>query len=332
MGTGLLLVATAIYGAAENRRNRAVLFAVLFAAGAIALLTLSARGDQTSAEEVLAVEQSPYGEIRVVENEGIRYLLIDGGIHTEVDVETGESLFAYVDVLDIVRLFYEKPGRMLLAGLGGGSVAKRFASDGWRVDAVEIDPVVTRMAREYFDLENTDAVVHHMDGRRFLATTGETFDVVIMDAFGSSSIPFQLVTRESFALIRSRLVPNGILAMNIEATAWHDILVHSLAATMQEVFAHVVALPMAEPPNALGNLVLLASDRPLELRNELPVPMDRFSREYHRAHAWDNRFEVNPEGVPILTDDHNPVDIWSEPVNLVARRWLHEQFDPQVSW
>ena len=82
----------------------------------------------------------------------------------------------------------------------------------------------------------------------------------------------------------------------------------------------------------LGNLVLLASDRPLELRNDLPIPMDRFSREYNRAHAWDNRFEVDPEGVPILTDDHNPVDIWSEHVNVAARRLLHERFDPQVSW
>jgi spermidine synthase len=153
-----------------------------------------------------------------------------------------------------------------------------------------------------------------------------------MDAFGSSAIPFQLVTRESFALIRSRLVHSGILAMNIEATAWHDTLVHSLAATMQEAFKNVVVLPMAEPPNALGNLVLLASDRPLELVNDPPVPMDRFSREYNRAHAWDNRFEVDPAGVPVLTDDHNPVDIWAERINLAARRALHEQFDPQVSW
>jgi spermidine synthase len=221
---------------------------------------------------------------------------------------------------------------MALVGLGGGSVVKRFARDGWRVDAVEIDPVVTRVAREHFGLEDDEAAVYHMDGRRFLATTGETFDLVIMDAFGSSSIPFHLVTRESFALIRSRLSPGGILAMNIEATGWHDILVHSLAATTQAVFAHVVVLPMAEPPNTLGNLILLASDRPLEPRYEPPVPMERFSPEYHRAHAWDNRFTVDPEGVPILTDDHNPVDIWAERVNTAARRWLHEHFDPRVSW
>jgi spermidine synthase len=331
IGTGIVLIGTAIAGFAA-RQKAPVVIVMLLTAGAAAAACVALPAGDSASPGVLTVEQSPYGEIRVVESEDARYLLIDGGIHTAVDAATGESLMPYVDVLDIAKLFYDKPGRMLLVGLGGGSVVKRFAADGWRVDAVEIDPAVTRVARAYFGLRDGEAVVHHMDGRRFFGTTAETFDLVIMDAFGSSSIPFQLVTRESFALIRSRLAPDGILAMNVEATAWHDILVHSLAATMQDVFKHVVALPMAEPPNTVGNLVLLASDRSLELENEPPVPMDRFSPEYNRAHAWDNRFEVDPKGAPVLTDDHNPVDVWAEQINLAARRRLHEQFDSGVSW
>jgi spermidine synthase len=332
LGTGLLLMGTAIYGVTGSGKTKSALSVVLFSAAAVAVLMLSGSGDRASAGEVLALEQSAYGEIRVVESDETRYLLIDGGIHTRVDAASGESLVPYVDVLDIAKLFYYKPGRMLLVGLGGGSVVKRYAGEGWQVEAVEIDPVVTRMARDYFGLEEVEAVVRHMDGRAYLKTPGESFDLAIMDAFGSSSIPFHLVTREAFALIRSRLVPKGILALNVEAAGWHDILVHSLAATMQEVFANVVVLPMAEPPDQLGNLVLLASDRPLEPRYEPPVPLDRFSPDYNRAHAWDNRFTVDPAGVPVLTDDHNPVDVWAERVNLAARRVLHEEFEPQVGW
>jgi spermidine synthase len=332
LGTGVLLIGTGIYGLAGSGKTKSALSVVLFSAAAVAVLMLSGSGDKTSAGEVLALEQSAYGEIRVVESEDTRYLLIDGGIHTRVDSATNEAVVPYVDVLDIAKLFYYKPGRMLLVGLGGGSVVKSYRTDGWRVDAVEIDPVVTRMAREHFGLEDEDAAVHHMDGRAYLKTTGATFDIVIMDAFGSSSIPFHLVTREAFALIRSRLAPDGLLALNVEASGWHDALVHSLAATLRGVFENVVVLPMAEPPNTLGNLVLLASDRSLEPPYEPPVPLDRFSREYNRAHAWDNRFEVDPAGVPILTDDHNPVDVWAERVNLAARRVLHEEFEPQVGW
>jgi hypothetical protein len=100
-------------------------------------------------------------------------------------------------------------------------------------------------------------------------------------------------------------------------------IVKSLAATAGRQFKHVIVLPIAEPPDQLGNLILLASNRSLSLEKELPVPMDRFSPEYDRAHSWDNRFEVNVKGITVLTDDLNPVDIWSERVNLVSRRELH---------
>ncbi|MDH3455644.1 MAG: fused MFS/spermidine synthase, partial [Gemmatimonadota bacterium] len=186
--------------------------------------------------------------------------------------------------------------------------------------------VVTRVAREHFALPPEAARVFHMDGRRFLMSGDDAYDLIVMDAFGSSSIPFHLVTREAFALIHSRLVPDGIVAMNVEAVGWHDVLVTALAATMKTQFAHVVVLPMAEPPNQLGNLVLLASDRELEIEEEPPVPTDRFSPDYHRAHAWDNRFQIDAAGVSILTDDHNPIDIWAERINLVARKQLHEYF------
>jgi hypothetical protein len=55
------------------------------------------------------------------------------------------------------------------------------------------------------------------------------------------------------------------------------------------------------------------------------VPGDRFSAAYDRAHAWDNRFVPATEGLPIVTDDRNPVDLWSERINLAARRLLHAE-------
>jgi len=121
--------------------------------------------------------------------------------------------------------------------------------------------------------------------------------------------------------------------MNIEAVGWHDILVHTLAATLATQFEYVTVLPMAEPPNQIGNLVLLASDKKTEIGEGLPPPQSRFSRDYHRVHAWDNRFEVDVTGVQVLTDELNPVDVWSERINLVARKDLHEYFGSAgISW
>jgi spermidine synthase len=213
---------------------------------------------------------------------------------------------------------------MLLVGLGGGSIAKSYAREGWKVNAVEIDPAVVRLAKEHFGFEEADADVHVMDGRQFLLVHDRAWDVIVMDAFGSSSIPFHLVTEEAFGLARSRLAPDGILAVNIHAVGWHDGIVASMAATIGRHFEHVSVLPIAEPPDELGNIILLASGRELTLEEEFPVPDYRFSPEYDRAHAWDNRFEADIAGAPVLTDDLNPVDVWSERINLASRKALRE--------
>jgi spermidine synthase len=108
---------------------------------------------------------------------------------------------------------------MLLVGLGAGTVAKVFGADGWGVWSVEIDPVVTRLAREHFAFRFADGPVSHEDGRRFLIDHPETYDLVVMDAFGSSAVPFHLVTTEAFALVKSRLREGGLLAW-AGTTSW----------------------------------------------------------------------------------------------------------------
>ena len=50
-------------------------------------------------------------------------------------------------------------------------------------------------------------------------------------------------------------------------------------------------------------------------------------------HAWDNAYEPKTDGAPILTDDRTPVDLWSERINWVARKDLHEYFAKDgTSW
>ncbi len=324
---GVILLATSINGIAQRHRvaMKAAATAALLLAGAAAVAVQP--GESAVPEKgLISIEQSPYGELRVVDHRDSRYLLIDGGIHTEIDTKTGEAFSAYVDVIDLVKLFFDEPGKCLLVGLGGGSIVKRFSRDGWTVDAVEIDPAVTELAYRFFGLDSTEAEVIHMDGRRFLGTTGRMYDLVILDAFGSSSIPFHLVTSEAFDLAASRLTPSGFLVLNTIALGWEDVLVRSLAATLKTRFPHTRALPIAEPPTEVGNVILLASDRPIELPHELPPPEDRLSVEYNRVHAWDNRFEPDTRGAPVLTDDRNPVDLWAETIHLTVRKKLSEHF------
>jgi spermidine synthase len=333
IGVVLLLGALiAVLAGRESKRAAAAVLAVVLAGGVVAGKGPSDRADP--GRGLLAVRQSPYAEIRVVDWQDSRLLFIDGGGHTVVERGTWKTFYPYVMVMDINKFFFRNPGDLLVVGLGGGSIVKSFAESSWSVDVVEIDPVVAEVAREFFGLKEDEASVFTMDGRQYLITRDKQYDLIVLDAFGSSSIPFHLVTREAFGLIKAHLKPEGILAINIEADGWHDTLVRSLGRTLGEHFTRVLALPLAEPRNAFGNLVLLASNRDeMEFpEGMLGRPYDFLGEEYMhevvvtRNHAWNNRFEPDPEGVPVLTDDRNPVDLWAEKINRKARKILHGDF------
>jgi spermidine synthase len=339
--TGLLLLLAALIawlseGPSRNRPMALLLIALPGAGGAWRL----ARPESAPSEQVRFIAQSPYAEIRVVDRKGLRYLLIDGGTHSIVKPGTPEIHLPYVHAAELVKELFRGPGDLLLVGLGSGSTAHLFARDGWKVDAVEIDPVVVRVAREHFALRPADAAIQVMDGRRFLASAGRRYDAIFLDAFGSSSIPFHLVTAEAMAAARARLRPGGVLALNVQAVGWHDPLVQSLGVTLRTRFPDVLALPIAEPPNRLGNLILIASDHPMEISDDaLGHPIDWLADPYlHwrilvRNHAWDNRFVPGSPAARVLTDDLNPADVWAERINLAARRDLHALFGHDTpSW
>lgn len=291
----------------------------------VAALALPRLGVTPNAPGVLAVRDTPYTELRVVEHQGLRYLLLDGGTHSFVRVEDNATRQAYVMVTELATELFERPGRALIVGLGAGCLARQLTMDNWRVDAVEIDPEVTRAAREFFRFQPQFATVHHADGRRFLQATRDTFDLIVLDAFGSGSVPFHLLTAEAFAEARAKLRPGGVIVVNLEAIGWREPLVRAVAATLGTCFRDVTALPIAEPPDQLGNVVLFAGDRVPEIAEErLGDPVTTLSDEQEhwrvlqRMHAWANRF--TPTGGRVLTDDWNPSDLRSEEINLATRR------------
>lgn len=327
---GILLFVSSGFAFLSGRRGlkeKVSVLVILLALTAVSLLVMPGGPRATGDADFLAHRHSPYAEVSVLKYRQARFLLIDGAIHTFTDDESNRNLFQYVNVMGIPRMMFWKSGRMLLIGLGGGAIARHYSEYGWEVDGVEIDPVVAEFAGSYFGLEEKDADIHVTDGRRFLRETSESYDIIIIDAFGNGSIPFHIITREAVELASSRLAPEGILAVNTLSVGWRSRIVRSMAATLEAVFPEVVALPIAEPPNTIGNVVLLASNRPLEIPYSLPDPGSRFDPYYDRMHAWQNRFSPETEGVLVFTDDRNPIDLWGEEVNLVDRRKLAGYFE-----
>jgi hypothetical protein len=110
--------------------------------------------------------------------------------------------------------------RVAIIGLGGGALACYAKADqDWTF--YEIDPTVERLAREYFQFLGKctpSAPVVLGDARMSIASAPDgAYDVLVVDAFSSDSIPMHLLTREALALYTQKLAPGGRILFHISS-------------------------------------------------------------------------------------------------------------------
>ena len=105
-------------------------------------------------------------------------------------------------------------------GLGIGGLSC-YAQPGERWEFREIDPAVERIARDqrffhFLQLCGNDPNVVLGDARVTLnRDVASRYDLLIVDAFSSDSIPAHLLTREALALYFSHLKPGGLVLFHI---------------------------------------------------------------------------------------------------------------------
>lgn len=105
-------------------------------------------------------------------------------------------------------------------GLGAGSMAA-YARPGERWDFYEIDPVVKELASDtrfftYLSMSAGDVHVHMGDGRLNLAGSADAaYDLIVVDAFSSDSIPVHLMTREAIEMYLTKLHRGGVLLFHV---------------------------------------------------------------------------------------------------------------------
>src|SRR5262245_49396362 len=157
----------------------------------------------------------------------------------------------------------EAPKRVLILGLGGGTIpmALREILPQAQVDVVEIDPAVTKVARDYFGFRaDTKLKVFEMDGRVYVKRAireGKKYEAILLDAFDQDYIPEHLLTKEFLEETKSLLAPGGVLVGNTfsssklydhESTTYAAVFdkFYNLKQANRVVVARPAGLPNAE--------------------------------------------------------------------------------------
>ncbi len=179
--------------------------------------------------KILECKQSPYAPVRVLEEGGVRSLYLGPMLQSAWDPAYPDAMvFVYTKAVGAAITAWHGagkglPARALVVGLGGGAICRHMLKyyPRFRVEAVELDPVVYEFALKYFGLSQR-VRVHIGDGRAFLARNSARYDIIILDAFGESYIPPELATREFFELAKSRLSPGGLVIANTHMEVGSD--------------------------------------------------------------------------------------------------------------
>ncbi len=154
---------------------------------------------------------------------------------------------------------------LLMIGSAAGTIPKQFLAfygQDARVDAVEIDPAIVEVGRRFFAMEDQTApnyTTHVADGRVFLRSSRETYDIVGMDAYHQPYIPFHLTTREFFSEVSAHLTDRGVAVVNAGKLGSDYRLVHALASTMRSVFPQVFILDVP----TFGNSIVIGLKQPV---------------------------------------------------------------------
>jgi spermidine synthase len=242
-----------------------------------------------------------------------RVLMLDTLRHSYVDVDDPTHLeFEYVRAIaaTVEAAVPEGPISALHLGGGGLTLPRWLAATrpGTRSQVLEVDPGVVDIDREQLELRTSEELrVRVVDARVGLADEKpDGRELVVGDAFGGLSVPWQLTTREAVRLVDRALTDDGVYAVNLID---HPPLrfVRAELATLRAVFPHVVLLARAPVIAGQdgGNVVAVASRSPLDaqrLRETLP-DVD-LAWQVADGQALD-RFVGDAE---VLTDDHAPVD------------------------
>jgi spermidine synthase len=265
-------------------------------------------------QEVLYEKDSPYNTLVVTEDdEGLRTLWFEkhGARQSVVKVGDPDHLeLPYAKAMPVGLAFVDNPERILIVGLGGGTVPGFLHKHYPRatIDVVDIDPDVVHVAKRFFGFrEDATMHAHVADGRRFIEDCRNPYDLIFLDAFGSENIPYHLATREFLQSVRRALRPKGVAVGNLWSR-WSNPLYDSMVRTYQEVFDDLYIFDV----QGAGNMILVALPRkqPID-QHALARRAARISRQRHFpydlgdvvTYGYQHAEEKNPDARVLLDKD-----------------------------
>ena len=323
-GIGVVLVAVSLIGRERSYFiGVAALLFILIIPSNLVVAKIAIFG---SGSHVYSTE-TPYSSLVVIDNHlnGERTLFLDNMPHSAMYINGSvKPVYRYTDYFNLALGYNPNITNVLFIGGGGFSSPKQFLVDyQWiSVDVVEIDPKVVEVAQNYFNVPKNNSRLNIFvdDGRKFLQNAGK-YDLIVLDAYSHTYVPFHLMTLEFTSMVSDHLNEDGLLVANIIGSTLGDTseLLWSEVLTAKESIPYVSIYRTKDSPESMvQNLVMVASKIDpskasiINNLNEL-----KHSERYISFLEYKYQKDF-PEDVLILRDNYAPVEDMLNPVTLTS--------------
>jgi spermidine synthase len=209
--------------------------------------------------------ESPYNYIQVQEDaNGTRYLFLNEGqgIHSQwnaVEYGDGNRTWSFFLTAPYFNAAPYNPGNIqsvAIVGLAAGTIARQYIHvyGDIPIDGIEIDPGIVDVGARYFGMNPVampSLTVYTEDGRYALKRLPRQYSVIALDAYRPPYIPWHLTTVEFFREVESKLLPDGVVAINVGRTNTDRRLVDAMTSTLLQVFPSVHAMDVPRSFNTI---------------------------------------------------------------------------------
>jgi spermidine synthase len=336
--SGIVLVGLSLLGLKGKIRTVLVLLLVLSAfLSPPTSMSPNLMFFKLSLNEVILEKETLYHHMMVLEGIDpfhggkVRTMVLDDNLHSAMDLNDPQRIiYNYNNYFHIGFVFNPNITNVLFIGGGGFSGPKRFLADypQVNVDVVEIDEDVISAAKRYFDVRNDPRLrIFNEDGRLYLVRSDRKYDLIVLDAYSRTYIPFHLMTQEFFKEISKDLNQNGVVVSNIIAslTGSSSELLKAEANTVRQTFSNVYVFEAGmhasggSDYSTTQNLALVATKMQMRYSKEELVAKAKLTpiikipnfQEYVST-LVEGEWAVNSQIV--LTDDYAPVEALLNPL------------------
>lgn len=196
-----------------------------------------------SEQEILYQAKTEYNDIKVVREGSVITLYSPSNVRqSAIDTDNPESFcLEFLHNVFVGLALIPNPESILVMGLGGGVIPMILERINRRcnIDVVEIDPEMTKVAKQYFNFNKTSRMRLFIDDAfTFVKNARNNYDIIIMDVYIGSELPQECATPEFFLEARKCLSHDGIFISNLMTSdkLYYEKMLNTISSAFNEIW------------------------------------------------------------------------------------------------